>query len=592
MTENNRGYDTNKNNKNNSAMDKVRSKAEQKVKMLAEQQDTSDPALADLTDEQVQEMVYELKVHQAELEIQNEELRDAHDKLETSRDMYSQLYNQAPAGYLTLDAYGIVQRSNWTFAEMVGANVSDILNRPFTEWISRKDKDLFLGRFKAFYRQPENKTLDMRLMHTKGAEFYVRIQGRHVFAEGKNENAGIIIIVSDVNKEKLAEMAILSAKLEAEKANSVKSEFLAMMSHEIRTPLNGIMGFTNLLLAEPVDEKYEKYIRIIYDSGSLLLSLINDILDVSKIEAGQMEIEESVFSIDDMLTSIDSLAHAFLSNRAKKIDLVLVRDPKISNFIVGDSTRILQVMNNFISNAMKFTPSGKIEYGTRLTSNNEIRFFVRDTGPGIAYSQQQKIFEPFTQLKNDNVSTYSGTGLGLNITKKLIHLMNGKLVLESRTEGDHGSEFSMQLEYKPAQSPEKVTGKKADKELLHGGTILVVEDNAVNLLLTQKLLEKMGFSVRSAGNGLDALTVLQNEKDIQLVLMDMQMPVLDGYEATREIRRREKQMNQKSIPIIALTAAAMQGDREACILAGCNDYITKPVNLEQMENILDKFLTG
>ena len=360
----------------------------------------------------------------------------------------------------------------------------------------------------------------------------------------------------------------------AEDAVKAKQQFLSNMSHEIRTPMNAIIGFTKVVLKTELSEKQREYLTAIKISGDALIVLINDILDLAKVDAGKMSFEQRPFK---MATSISAMLHLFETKiREKNLELVKLFDPKIPKVLVGDAVRLHQIILNLVSNAVKFTSKGKITVSVRLLSEDEeqatIEFAVSDTGIGIAENKIEKIFENFQQATSGTSRLFGGTGLGLAIVKHLVEPQGGTLTVKSKL--DQGSTFSFVLSFKKTeaeaeQEPELV---ELETEIKHI-KVLVVEDIVLNQLLMKTLLDDFGFERDIASNGKIAIEKLQT-KNYDIILMDLQMPEMNGFEATEYIRNT---MNLK-IPIIALTADVTTVDLAKCKAVGMNDYLAKPVD--------------
>lgn len=421
---------------------------------------------------------------------------------------------------------------------------------------------------------------------------------------------------TDVTSERRFAEEILKARAKAEHADRLKSAFLANMSHEIRTPLNGIMGYVDLALSNRLsaDSRADNLegLRIARNSGELLLSIIQDILDLSKIEAGQMEVKcDESFSLRELVDQTSSLARTLIASKGKDIEFVSTIDTaEVLDSICGDHFRLQQIVNNLISNAVKFTDSGRVTLDAQLCTcgcdSYMVEFRVRDTGKGIPASHRESIFEPFRQVEIGDTRQHGGTGLGLTISRKLAQMMGGDLQVESSTDGpEKGSCFTITIPYVPGKA---LTTRKAsdsnhvqDPPLAPPTTesnkkILVSEDDVVSRRMIDRMLTASGYDVLLAANGQEAVSMYEkHRREIGLVLMDVQMPVMDGYLATERIRETERRFlgdtsSSARIPIIALSASAMKGDHEKGLSHGMSDYLTKPVNrkllLETLEGTL------
>jgi signal transduction histidine kinase/CheY-like chemotaxis protein/HPt (histidine-containing phosphotransfer) domain-containing protein len=378
----------------------------------------------------------------------------------------------------------------------------------------------------------------------------------------------------------------------AEAAAQAKSEFLAHMSHEIRTPMNAVLGFAHIALGEPQTPKAADCLRKIDQSGRSLVAIINDILDLSKIEAGRLELEVISFRLSGVLQHVTDL----LSQIAEEKGLLLeaVQDPAISDALLGDPLRLEQVLINLLGNAIKFTNRGEIRLRVELLESAEgrqrLRFAVQDTGIGLAPDQIEKLFSAFTQADPSTTRRYGGTGLGLSISRHLVELMGGSIQVESLPEV--GSTFSFTVWF-PIASPAAVRETLAvppwDEDAAQvraGGQVLLVEDNVINQRMAEILLEDAGLQVDLARNGAEAIERVDS-KIYDVVLMDVEMPDMDGYEATRRIRAQER---HRDLPIIALTAHALASHRNLCLAAGMNDCLTKPIEPQYLFRVLKQWL--
>jgi len=367
------------------------------------------------------------------------------------------------------------------------------------------------------------------------------------------------------------------ARKNAEESDRAKTEFLANMSHELRTPLNAVIGYIDVLLKEKMNPEHHEYLVIVKESSKILQNLTNDILDLSKIEANQIVIEKIPVSLKKFMNSLDSLANTLVNQSGKPLEIRKKVPEDVSLYIKTDPTRLQQIMSNLISNAIKFTNTGFIEFGCELKNFDTLEFYVKDSGIGIPLQNQKKVFDMFVQADSTTTRMHGGSGLGLTISKKLVELMGGELWLES--EENKGSKFYFTHPYLPGTFVEDLQDfePKPDIDKVIKPVILLAEDNLTNQRLTKLILQKSGMSVVTANNGKEALEIYQSGLHIDLIVMDIQMPVMDGLTAITEIRHFEKNNLMHAVPIIALTADAMKEDVDKCVKAGCDTYLTKPI---------------
>jgi signal transduction histidine kinase/CheY-like chemotaxis protein len=404
--------------------------------------------------------------------------------------------------------------------------------------------------------------------------------------------SGFVVLFRDMRLQKEVEDELRRAKALAEDAAETKANFLATMSHEIRTPLNGVIGMATLLSDTSLNEEQHHFTNTLKRSAEVLLSLINDILDFSKIEAGKMQLEAANFTLKELQQDLENLFHQQFQK--KNVALNFLIDSRLPLRVSGDINRLRQVMINLLGNALKFTPQGSVTCEMRMEEIHEdgtrIRFLVSDTGIGISKEAQVRLFEAFSQADSSTTRKFGGTGLGLSISKRIIQLMQGDLQVIS-TLGE-GSTFHFTISIGKANEQSEVSPVQATIiTQQHEGQrrVLLVEDNKVNQMVAGKLLQKFGYAFTLAENGEEALKVLVDQS-FDAILMDCQMPIMDGYQATAAIRNLEIKSGYH-LPIIGLTANALEGDKEKCLACGMDDYTTKPIQVEALQEKLS-YWTG
>ena len=429
--------------------------------------------------------------------------------------------------------------------------------------------------------------VEFRMVRPDGSVCWHRSHGRVEFSgdQAVRVTGGAI----DITREKEMLLGLEQARATAEAAMHAKSAFLANLSHEIRTPMNGIIGTIGLLIDSGVTAEQRDYVDTIRSCGDALLHLINDILDLSKIEAGKLTLERAPFQLEtlvkDTVTVISPMA------LARGLELRLLLEDGLPDTVVGDSQRLRQVLLNLLSNAVKFTEAGSVTVGVAAVARTpkavDLQFLVRDTGIGIAANVQQAIFEPFIQADGSTTRRYGGTGLGLAISRRLIALMGGTLELES--EPERGAAFRFSASF-PVAAHSAAPSRPAQDRIPTSKRrlrILLAEDNAINQKVAVRMLERMGHQVHVAWDGKQAVAAVE-QFEFDLLLMDCQMPEMDGYAATRAIRLLDR---GRQLPIVAMTANAMAEDRQFCLESGMNDYLAKPISTERLHDLLEGFCT-
>lgn len=519
----------------------------------------------------------------------------------------TQSYNSV----IIADRKGKIEWVNEGFTKLTGYKLSDVLNT-HGELLRKgnlEEKDFYesiVKEKKAFTYESKNLTKD-------GKEYWVITTLTPVL--GKNgEVERIIAIDSDItlrkqmeeellNANRIAEHSLMKgnkaldelmkAKKELEESMKVKEQFLANMSHEIRTPMNAIVGFTNLLIKTELSNEQKQYVNAIKTSGENLLVIINDILDFSKIQSGKFVFEQIELQLSQVISTLIELMLAKAVEKGIKLSSKI--DKNIPDQLIGDPTRLNQILLNLVGNAIKFTEKGEVKITADLTSETDeevdLKFSIIDTGIGISEDKLSVIFEGFMQASNETTRKYGGTGLGLTIVKQLIELQGGSISVQSE-EGE-GSTFTFNLKLKKnlqSKSEEKsIVKKNTDENHLEGLSVLLVEDNLLNQILAKKVLTDWKWKVDVAENGVVALKKLE-EHNFDLVLMDIQMPEMDGYETTRSIRKNFTHP-KSDIPVIAMTAHALAGEVEKCLASGMDEYISKPFDPKVLYSKIISVLT-
>lgn len=502
-----------------------------------------------------------------------ERLRDkALQEAEENQLRYRELADMLPQSIYETDELGNFVYVNKAWHKNFGYTKEDLkLGLNLIETVISESRDNILGKIKL-----ENS--NFVAIRKDGSRFPASVYSDNIYNGTQFKGRrGIIIDITERN------LYISSLKKETQKAQTsdkLKSSFLANMSHEIRTPMNSIIGFSNLLASDDIREDQKlNFINYIKTSGEILLNLIDDIIDIAKIEAGEIKINKKECNLNEVF---DELHKSFeeIKNRMDKKSINLTHDVvQNSNLIIKtDPFRLRQILTNLLNNALKFTDSGSIEFGYKIKNEKSIEFFVKDTGIGLSRDELGYIFERFKRTANSEEKNIIGTGLGLAISKNLVEIMGGEMWVNSVP--GKGTTFFFTLPY--LKTTGSVNSEMLNNEFLEsykwtGKTILVVEDDEQSYYFLKELLKRTGVNIVRACNGLDAVEICKSNAVIDIVLMDIQLPRMNGFEATIQIKKIKK-----SLPVIAQTAYAMSGDKERCLMAGCDDYIQKPLSIENL----------
>jgi PAS domain S-box-containing protein len=588
----------------------------------------ADPTQQQLTDEivdlrarlaQAREILHAIRIGEVDAVLVKGPQGDRLFTLKGADEPYRVLIEEMNQGAVTLSGDGLILYCNRRFADLLKMPLEQIVGVTFDALVAPSERAAFASLLETGRSSGSAGEITL----CAGDRSAVPLQLALGSLPGESA-AAICLVATDISESREkearlrktmadlveAEQKAEAVRAEAVRANAAKSDFLAKMSHEIRTPMNGIIGMTDLALDTKLNREQREYLGMVKSSAHSLLGLINDILDFTKIEAGKLNLESIDFSLRDCIGGLLKP----LSVRADQKGLELMADisPDVPDHLVGDPMRLRQILVNLTDNAIKFTQRGEVVVRVinqdAPNGESNLHFSVADTGIGVADEMQKAIFEAFVQADGSMTRTYGGSGLGLSIASHLIQKMHGKIWIESKVGQGTTFHFTAKLEVRDTPAPAVRRADPRDLSDVHALAqerehhsakfepaqsnlrVLVAEDNLINRAVATGILEKQGHSLVHAANGLEVLRALETDS-FDLILMDVQMPELDGFQTTRHIREIEA-TSKCHIPIVAMTAYAMAGDRERCLAAGMDDYISKPVQKAELLAVLEPICAG
>ena len=533
-------------------------------------------------------VIKNIEINTDELSLLTSQLRTKNLQLGLQEEKFRNIIENMNLGLLEVDNYDVIQYANNTFSSISGYSLDELKGQLAHKLFTKKEDEKIIEGVIDERKKGQSGNFEVTVLTKNGEERIWFVSGAPNYND-KGEIIGSIGVHLDITERKILEVALENARDKAQEASKTKEMFLANMSHEIRTPLNVILGMTRLIMKEDLNERLSEYVKHSQYAANHLLSIINDILDLSKIEFGEMNLQLNQFNLHTLSNAIESI---FTPNAEEKGLMFKYHiSNEISECLIGDDVRIRQVLINLIGNSIKFTDAGYVSLNVMLKEDldesQRISFEIKDTGIGMSEEFMNQIFDKFSQEANQANRKYAGTGLGMTICRDLLTLMDSELQIHS--EKEIGTIISFEILFSKSKI-ENSTLKRIDFELidLTGVKVLLVEDNKINRLIAGKALEMLGTTYVEAINGIEAIEILKNES-FDLILMDIQMPEMDGVEATKWIRN---QMNI-STPIVALTANVFRQDIDSYLEIGMNDYIIKPFDEEDfLKKISENVKTG
>jgi PAS domain S-box-containing protein len=504
-------------------------------------------------------------------------ISDMRAKLRRNEIFYRSMWETAQDAILIVGPGGFIDYANPAVNAVFGRTPDQLTGAAITQLLAENAPSAQSEAFRRYIEGGQTTrdwdATELTFTRGDGGVFPAEVSVDEMHVENRR---ACLLIVHNIAARKQTEQALITARVSAEAASEAKSQFLANMTHEIRTPMNGIIGMAEILQQEPLPDTARGYAEKIHRSGRALLGVVNDVLDFSKIEVGQLDLDRVVFDLPRVMHDVYDLYVE--SARAKNIELRLDVPRTLPPFVFGDPSRLRQMLSNLLANSVKFTQSGYIELHAAPEGQDNVRFEIRDTGIGIALDKQQMIFDAFAQVDGSTTRSFGGAGLGLTITRQIVRLMGGELGVDSEPGKGSRFWFTIALPRSAQRLSGDTTPAAKNAPGFSGKKILLVEDDESNAEIAMVLLRRFGAEIRHVSNGALAVAAYR-ESAFDMVFMDCQMPVMDGLEATRQIRVIEQQGdNGRHTPITALTAHSFDGYRDECIAAGMDDYMTKPVS--------------
>ena len=517
-----------------------------------------------------------------------EQIRNQGSRLVEQEELFESVFHASMDGIILINGRGRIIEANHAALRMLGHSREIIIGSPIPHLIVEQDKETARSALRQVTSTGYCR-YEAELIRIDGSTFPAEIVGSRALVGGKPIIQGIL---RDITQRRRALADLQQARDEAEKANEAKSLFLASMSHEIRTPLNGVLGFTEIVLDTELNAEQRQHLDLVKSSGDILLHMIDDLLDFSRIESGKLLLEEKPFSLHQILEDVVAMQSALSQKKGLALSYELSSELPI--VIKGDRVRVQQVITNLVSNALKFTSEGSVKI-TVTCADKTITVSVKDTGIGFDESMTEALFDSFTQADVSTTRKYGGTGLGLSICRRLAGQMGGEITAHGNPGTGAEFIFRFPLAEPPAQTehpdPAPPAPSSCEQALPKNRPVLVAEDHQINARLVVLMLSRLGYPSEVVNNGIEVIETLKSGQKFAVILMDRHMHGMDGIEATTRIRKGEAGPASQDIPIIALTASTLAEDREKCLAAGMDAFLSKPLNPGELETQLTEILS-